>query len=95
MLKTVGKLSYDRKKNIGGGRNSFVFSGFYETAGILEGAADIDKNKKQVAIKRIQKESFLKNDDIEINREVELMRKIGHHPNILNYIWTEMDDDFL
>ena len=91
MTTIVDKLRYDQKEIIGrGGNGTTVFSG-----SILEGDdADDDKIKKKVAIKRIQR-SYAQNDESTIKREVELMLKVGHHPNILRYIHSEMDINYM
>ena len=91
MTTIVDKLRYDQKEIIGrGGNGTTVFSG-----SILEGDdADDDKIKKKVAIKRIQR-SYAQNDESTIRREVELMLKVGHHPNILRYIHSEMDINYM
>jgi len=76
-------LSYDQKEIIGrGGNGTTVFKGFYY------------KNKKQVAIKRIQR-SYLENDESIVKKEVELLLKVDYHPNILHYIHLEMDINYL
>ena len=79
----VGNLSYDMKTVHGRGRFSTVFHGSLE---INNGTS------KAVAVKRIQ------NSEPEapfIQREVELMQKVGDHPNVLRYIYSEMDSNFL
>lgn len=78
----VGKLSYDPNKLAGRGRFGTVFKCLFTTdTAIL------------AAVKRIQKsdvankESFL--------REVEIMQKGSSHPNILRFICTEENAEFL
>ena len=64
MTSRVNKLSYDQKEIIGrGGNGTTVFKGFYYEDPTIPGGADHDEeNKKQVAIKRIQK-SYVENDE--------------------------------
>lgn len=82
MNRIVGDLSYDLNKILGQGSfGTLVFSGFH----ILGG--------KPVAVKRVQR-SFLKNEDL-LHQEVELMQKASNHPNILCFISTEINDDYL
>ncbi len=83
--KRVGKLTYETNTNSILGRGSFgtVFPGFLEIKG---------SSHQPVAVKRIL------NSELEapfIQREVELMKKVSDHPNILRYICTEKDVDFL
>ncbi len=90
MATIVDKLRYDQKEIIClGGNGTTVFSG-----SILEGGDDDDKIKKKGAIKRIQR-SYAQTDESTIKREVELMLKVGHHPNILRYIHSEMDINYM
>ena len=92
----VGKLSYNKKEIVGrGGNGTTVFKGFYYEDPPISGGANYDeKYTKQVAIKRIQK-SYVENDERIVKHEVGLMLKVGHHPNILRYIHSEMDINYL
>ena len=96
MTTEVGQLAFDQKKIIGHGSNGTnVFKGFYyKDPTILGNPASDDDNKKKVAIKRILR-TYVNSDENIINHEVELMLKVGHHPNILRYIWFEKDINFL
>ena len=92
MTKRVGKLSFaNQKENIVGqsSKGTIVFKGFY-----YEDHGNQDGNKKQVAIKRIQRLT-IDDDEIIGNHEVGLMQKAGKHPNILRYICFEKDEDFV
>jgi len=84
-LRQVGKtkLFYDTKKQIGRGTlGSSVFQGFF------------GDDKKIVAVKRILKSDF-KDDEPDIKREIEIMKKAQDHVNILSYIdCTESNKDF-
>lgn len=86
----VGNLSYDPKKIIGRGSiGTVVFQGFHHTH-------SDDDNVTSVAVKRILKSGVSDNgDESSIEREVELMQRSSYHPNILRYICTEKNDDFL
>lgn len=96
MTTIVDKLSYDPKEIIGrGGNGTTVFKGFYYEDPTIHGGADHDEEqKKQVAIKRIQR-SYVEGDESIIKHEVDLMLKVGNHPNILRYIHSEMDINYL
>ena len=84
MTAVVGELSYNRNDIIGkGGSGCIVYKGVYST----------QLSTQPVAIKRIQR--TYDDDEYVIRREVELMQKAKDHPNILSYIHTEMNDDFL
>lgn len=87
----VGKLSYDPKKIIGrGSMGTVVFQGFHHSP-------SNDDKVTSVAVKRVLKSGLLNDngDESSIEREVELMQRISDHPNILRYICTEKNDDFL
>lgn len=78
-IKRVGELSYDRKKVIGVGHyGTIVFSGLF-------------RKKLPVAVKRVRRET---RDSSLIYEEMEIMSKIGNHPNFLRYFCMEMDEDF-
>jgi len=81
----IGKLKYYSDKIIGQGNFGTVFSG------ILRGGVHGGDNKP-VAVKRLERSRV---DESLIQREVELMIKACDHPNILRYICTEMNGDFL
>ena len=91
-MKKVGdKLSYDPKTILGRGSFGIVFKG------LLESKMGINSNsrgsiKTAVAVKRFQNSEI---EAISLQREVLLMQRAGDHPNILRYICTEKDDDFM
>jgi len=83
MATQVGKVHYNSRIIVGeGSYGTIVFRGFL---GLYE-------NDKSVAVKRIQrgkgKETFIK-------QEVELLKKASDHSNILRFIRTEIDTNFL
>jgi len=83
-MTTVGLLRYDPKDIIGQGGFSLVFKGFHSL--------------KPVAVKRVQKIYNKESNDDEssaIKKEVEVMKAAGKHSNILHYIGTEINEDFL
>lgn len=83
MEKVSSSLSYDERIELGRGNYSYVYRGLLKNE---------DGTCKAVAVKRFQ------NCDLEapfIRREVGLMQRAGDHQNILRYIRTEEDDDFL
>ena len=90
MTTRVDKLSYDQYRIIGQGRyGTSVFKGFY-----YEDEAD-DKKQQPVAVKRIHK-TYLKDDVTStVKNEVEMMRATAYHPNVLRYIFFELDTNFL
>jgi len=49
-------------------------------------------NNKQVAVKRIQRSHDVNES---VRQEVELMIKVGAHPNSLRYICTHVDNYYL
>ena len=65
---------------LGRGAHAFVFRGTF------------GPDRKPVAVKRIQL-AQLKNDSEQ--KEVELMKKVMQHPNILHFIHTETIQSFL
>lgn len=85
MTTEVGKLSFDQGKVLGQGSfGTLVFNGFLSES----------SNSMPVAVKRVVK----RRDDVNIDgmqSEVKLMEKAGDHPNILRYIHTEMNSDYL
>jgi len=84
--KKVGKLSYDPKTVIGRGGFGTVFKGFHHDS------SHQDDIIESVAVKRLLLTDVEENT---IQREVELMKSINVHPNIIRYICTETNDDFL
>ena len=81
--KKVRNLTYETSSILGRGSFGTVFSGFLEIKG---------SHNQSVAVKCVL------NSDLEapfIQREVDLMKKVSDHPNILRYICTEKDVDFL
>ena len=81
-IRVVGDLSYDTKNILGEGSfGTLVFSGFY-------------RNERAITVKRVQK--YYLQDELDILQwEVELMNAASDHPNILRYICTEKNDDFV
>ena len=77
----VGKLSYDSSKHFGNGAFGFVFAGYF--------------GRKKVAVKRIQKQHVDTNHTSLMPLEAELMQAADDHPNILRYICTEQDANFV
>ncbi len=82
MAITIGKLIFE--KRIGTGSFGTVFSGFHSDS------------RQPVAVKKV----YRQHDVNESNRllrqmETEVMEKASGHPNILGYICTEKDADFL
>jgi len=89
MTTPVDKLSYDQGQIIGQGRyGTTVFKGFYDEDG------DDDKKQQPVAVKRIQK-IYVNDNTSTAKHEVEMMQKAANHPNVLRYIFFEMDANFL
>lgn len=88
-LKTVGKLRYDLKNILGRGRFGTVFSGLHV---YLDGSLFRSEKATPVAVKRVER-GFV--DDSVLRWEEELLKKIRHHPNILSYIHTEINVEFL
>lgn len=78
--RTVGKLRYP-SKNFGSGSFGTVFAGYFE--------------RKKVAVKRILKHNIDINHDSLMPLEAELMQAADDHPNILRYICTEQNADFM
>ena len=83
----VGNLSYDSKKIIGRGNFGVVYRGNYHVV--------YNKSRigiSEVAVKRILSSDVDENTFLE---EVDLMIAAKDHPNILRYVCTERNDDFL
>jgi len=84
----VGNLSYNPEKIVGeGSYGTIVNEGTFHKSSIKE------ENMK-VAIKRILKMRGV-DDELDVLREVDLMKKAEGHPNILHVITTEEDAIFL
>jgi len=77
----IGKLSYHPTDQIGIGGFGTVYKGIYSS-------------KRPVAIKLLQR-TYDKDQFAIQQREVELMKAAGDHPNILGYIHHEMNRDNL
>jgi len=72
----VGELSYNPEDVIGRGGSANVYSGRYSL--------------RPVAIKRLER--LYDKDKFAIQqREIELMKTVGDHPNVLRCIHTEMN----
>jgi len=84
MTVVMGKLRFNKNQDglIGEGSYGHVFAGYYE-------------NIQEVAIKRLQKLSFINCIGDSPLQEVKVMLKACSHPNILRYVWTEMSDDYV
>lgn len=82
-LTRVGNLSYDPKCVIGRGSYGSVFNGFHNEEGL---------NRRPVAVKRVLRSEV---NESAVQQEVELMKRAIEHRNILRYISTEMNDDFV
>lgn len=82
----VGNLSYNPEKIVG--------EGSYGTT-VNEGTFHSSSNGEdmKVAVKRILKRRGV--DELDVLREVEMMKKVEGHPNILHVIATEKDVNFL
>jgi len=83
MSTKVGKLSYDPAKILGRGRCGTVFSGFHHVS---------DQKSTPVAVKRVEKSLV---NESAIRKEEDLLKRASNHPNILKYIHTEMNAEFL
>lgn len=90
--KQVGKISYDMNTVLGRGSFSLVYSGFLEPNHNNESNLNNDR-PLEVAVKRLQYSS--QQEANAIQREIELMQTAGDHPNILRYICTEENYDFV
>ena len=84
---TVGKLNYDPKHILGRGSFGTVFGGFHV---YVESSRDAKSIK--VAVKRIERG---RGNDSVIQREMDIMKKASNHPNILHYIHSEMNAEFM
>jgi len=89
MTTRIGKLSYDPSAILGQGNFGTVFAGFHRENLFI---SKIFGGKKPVAVKRVQKTQF---NETAIQQELVVMQNIGNHPNILQYICTEMNPDFM
>lgn len=87
-IKEVGSLRYYPEKIIGEGSFGTVYEGIFHN--IFNGISQ--RQDKIVAVKRILKRHDA--DGSAILREVEVMEK-AIHPNILQVIAVEKNDDFL
>ena len=88
MTTRIGKLSYDPSAILGQGNFGTVFAGFHRDNFISK----IFGGEKPVAIKRVQKTQL---NETAIQQELVVMKNFGGHPNILRYICTEMNADFM
>jgi len=86
MLRVAGKVRFDTSKVIGGGHFSTVYRGFYKEE-------TYDTEAKKVAVKRLRKDHRV--EDSFIQREVEHLLPVKHHPNILPYIDYEIDNKYV
>lgn len=92
-MKKVGdQLSYDPKNILGRGSFGIVFKGHLESKMGNNRNSSRGSDKRAVAVKRFQNSEI---EAIALQREVVLMQRAGDHPNILRYICTEKDDDFM
>lgn len=86
----VRVLSYNPNKILGeSSLGTFVFKGLFKRDALLGTALGASK---VVAIKRIHKNRFIHDD---IKQELEILINLPHHPNLLRYLWTEIDKNFL
>jgi len=76
----IGELSYHPKDVIGRGGFANVYSGRYSS--------------RPVAIKRLER-IYDKDMSAIQQREVEHMKTVGNHPNVLGCIHAEMNAEFL
>lgn len=81
-VRVVGDLSFDTSKVLGQGSFGAVYSGFHRN------------EDKPVAVKRVLIQSNNRSTKL-LKREVELMQQASNHLNILRYICTETDVDFM
>ena len=88
----VGKLSYDQKNILGKGNFGTVYGGSYIISEPIFLAIFGKAKSIPVAVKRFEKGRVTESV---VKKEVDLMKKAGHHPNILSYIHTEISSDFL
>lgn len=86
----VRMLSYNPNKILGeGSLGNNVFKGLLKRDTLL---GTVLGPSKLVAIKRIQKSRFKLDDN---KQELEILKNLPDHPNILRYLWTEIDKDFV
>lgn len=79
----VGQFNYNPIKIVGEDSNGTI---------VFRGSLCLYANKP-VAVKRMQKGKQL--NELDVQREVELMTRARDHPNILRYIHQENDENFL
>jgi len=79
-------LSYDLGQVIGRGSYSIVFKGLISNRH--------SKSPKSVAVKRLQRINIMLHKSIS-EFKTELILKCGEHPNILEYLFVEIDNDFM
>ncbi len=92
-VRRVGKLSYNSTDILGKGSFGIVFKGFYE-----ESRSVIRQASRAVAVKRVQLSRTTHNvngESLMDNSEMDIMKRTRDHHNILGYIWTEIDEDFM
>jgi len=89
--KRVEKISYDPNTVLGKGSFSYVYRGILELNHNNE--SRINERPLAVAVKRLQYST--QKEANAIQREIELMQKACDHPNILRYICTEKNIDFV
>lgn len=80
VVKTIGRLTFNRNDHLGGGSFGKVYKGKFKE---FDGQPEID-----VAIKRIERSDFKKMEEV-------VIKSIQSHPNVLRYYCTEIDDDFM
>ncbi len=78
---TLVELSYDSIKQLGLGHFGTVYSGLLKES----------SQSTPVAVKQVQRRPLYECIFI---REVEIMKKAAHHPNILRIFRTETGNDF-
>ena len=88
-IKTVGKLRYDPTKILGKGSFGTVFRGSHV---YLDGSIFRTAKSTPVAVKRVEK---CRVDESIVRWEEEILKLANNHPNILSYIHTEIDAEFL
>ena len=86
--KRVGNVSYDPNAVLGRGSFSLVYRGSLE----LNHNNECNDRPLEVAVKRLQ---YSQQEANVIRREIKLMQEFSDHSNILRYICTEKNDDFV
>lgn len=81
-VRKVGKFSFFLKRRIGVGHFGYVF------IGLLEGT-------RLVAIKRLQRFRSIIKNEASIKIEFKLLLRVFDHPNILEYLAIEFDENFM